>query len=173
MDFDPATGELWFTNNGRDWVSDDLPADTLHHVTRPGMNFGYPYCHQGDLLDPEFGVGHSCAEFDAPALKIGPHVASLGMRFYRGKAFPAEYQHNILIAEHGSWNRSQKVGYQVIRVVLDQNGKVLRQEPFVTGWLKDNEFWGRPADVLELKDGSVLISDDFSGAIFRVKYQGK
>jgi glucose/arabinose dehydrogenase len=173
MDFDPATGELWFTNNGRDWVSDDLPADTLHHVTRPGMNFGYPYCHQGDLLDPEFGVGHSCAEFDAPALKIGPHVASLGMRFYRGKAFPAEYQHNILIAEHGSWNRSQKVGYQVIRVVLDQNGKVLRQEPFVTGWLKDNEFWGRPADVLELKDGSVLISDDFSGAIFRVRYQGK
>jgi glucose/arabinose dehydrogenase len=172
LDFDPATGDLWFTNNGRDWISDDMPADTLHHVTRAGMNFGYPYCHQGDFLDPEFGAGHSCSEFDAPALKIGPHVASLGMRFYQGKAFPAEYRHNILIAEHGSWNRSQRVGYQVIRVILNQTGGVLRQEPFVTGWLKDDEFWGRPTDVLELKDGSVLISDDYSGSIFRVTYTG-
>jgi glucose/arabinose dehydrogenase len=170
MDFDPQSGDLWFTNNGRDWVNDDLPNDTLNHITHKGMNFGYPYCHQGDLADPDFGSQHSCKEFDAPAMKIAPHVAALGMRFYTGKQFPTEYQHNIFIAEHGSWNRTQKVGYQVIRVVLDQNGKTLRQESFVTGWLKGDLFWGRPTDVLELKDGSLLISDDYSGAIFKVSY---
>lgn len=168
MDFHPVTGELWFTNNARDWVSDDLPNDTLHRVTRKGMNFGYPFCHQGDLLDLEFGKGRSCDEFDKPVTKLGPHVAALGMRFYTGKQFPAEYKNNIFIAEHGSWNRTVKTGYEVIRVVLDDKGNVLKKEPFVTGWIQKDDFWGRPADVQVIKDGSLLVSDDVAGAIFRV-----
>ena len=170
MDFHPVTGELWFTNNGRDWVSDEGPNDTLNRLVHKGMNFGYPFCHQGDMLDPEFGKGRSCAEFDKPVLKIGPHVAALGMRFYTGKQFPVEYKNNIFIAEHGSWNRSQLSGYEVIRVVLDAKGNVLKKEPFITGWSNGKEFWGRPADVQVLSDGSMLISDDTAGAIFRVSY---
>jgi glucose/arabinose dehydrogenase len=173
MDFDPKTGDLWFTNNGRDWVSDDLPADTLHHASRANMHFGYPYCHQGDLLDPELGANHQCNEFDPPTLKIGPHVAALGMRFLTTDGLPEGYRHSILIAEHGSWNRNSKVGYQVVRVTLNDAREVVRQEPFVTGWLQGEEFWGRPVDVLELPDGSVLISDDYSGAIFQVRYAKK
>ncbi|QJC55717.1 Aldose sugar dehydrogenase YliI [Polaromonas vacuolata] len=168
MDFHPVTGELWFTNNARDWVSDDLPNDTLHRVTHKGMNFGYPFCHQGDLLDLEFGKGRSCDEFDKPVTKLGPHVAALGMRFYTGKQFPAEYKNNIFIAEHGSWNRTVKTGYEVMRVVLDDKGNVVKKEPFVTGWIQKDDFWGRPADVQVIKDGSLLVSDDVAGAIFRV-----
>jgi glucose/arabinose dehydrogenase len=168
MDFQPVTGELWFTNNARDWVSDDLPNDTLHRVTRKGMNFGYPFCHQGDLLDLEFGKGRSCDEFDKPVTKLGPHVAALGMRFYTGQQFPAEYKNNIFIAEHGSWNRTVKTGYEVVRVVLDDKGNVVKKEPFITGWIQKDEFWGRPADVQVIKDGSLLVSDDVAGAIFRV-----
>ena len=170
MAFHPTTKELWFTNNGRDWVDENLPNDTLNHITAKRMNFGYPFCHQGDLLDPIYGAGRSCDEFDKPTAKLGAHVAALGMRFYTGKQFPAEYQNNIFIAEHGSWNKSQKSGYQVIRVVLDKQGQVVKQEPFVTGWLNNNEFWGRPTDVQQMKDGSLLISDDETGAIFRVSY---
>lgn len=170
MDFHPVTKELWFTNNGRDWVNDDLPNDTLHRVTRKGMNFGYPFCHQGDLLDPEFGKGRSCDEFDKPVLKIGPHVAALGMRFYNGKQFPAEYKHSIFIAEHGSWNRTKKVGYDVVRVALDAKGQVTKKEVFVSGWAEGEDYFGRPADVHVLPDGSLLVSDDVAGAIFRVSY---
>ena len=171
MDFNPVNHQLWFTNNGRDWVGDDLPNDTLHHVTKANMNFGFPFCHQGDLLDDEFGKGRTCDEFDKPALKLGPHVAALGMRFYTGKQFPAEYRNNIFIAEHGSWNRTKKVGYNVSRVVLDAKGNVVKYEPFVTGWLQGEEFWGRPADVQVAPDGSLLISDDVAGAIFKVSYK--
>jgi glucose/arabinose dehydrogenase len=171
MDFHPVNHQLWFTNNGRDWVGDDLPNDTLHHVTKANMNFGFPFCHQGDLLDDEFGKGRTCDEFDKPTLKLGPHVASLGMRFYTGKQFPAEYRNNIFIAEHGSWNRTKKVGYNVSRVVLDAKGNVVKYEPFVTGWLQGEEFWGRPADVQVAPDGSLLISDDVAGAIFKVSYK--
>ncbi|MFT5644178.1 MAG: glucose/arabinose dehydrogenase [Janthinobacterium sp.] len=170
MDFHPVTKELWFTNNGRDWVNDDLPNDTLHRVTKKGMNFGFPFCHQGDLLDPDFGRGRSCDEFDKPAMKIGPHVAALGMRFYTGKQFPKEYKNNIFIAEHGSWNRTKKTGYDVIRVVLDAKGNPIRQEPFITGWAAGEEFWGRPADVHVMPDGALLVSDDVAGAIFRVSH---
>lgn len=170
MDFHPVTKELWFTNNGRDWVNDDLPNDTLHRVTRKGMNFGYPFCHQGDLLDPDFGKGRSCDEFDKPVMKIGPHVAALGMRFYTGKQFPSEYKNNIFIAEHGSWNRSKKTGFEVVRVVLDAKGKPIKKEPFITGWANGEEFWGRPADVHVMPDGALLVSDDVAGAIFRVSY---
>jgi glucose/arabinose dehydrogenase len=171
MDFHPVTKELWFTNNGRDWIDDSLPHDTLHRVTRKGMHFGFPYCHQGDLLDDQFGKGRSCKEFDPPVAKLGPHVAALGMRFYTGKQFPAEYKHSIFIAEHGSWNRSKKVGYNVSRAVLDAKGNVVKVEPFATGWLNGEEFWGRPADVQVARDGSLLVSDDVAGAIFRISYK--
>ena len=173
MDFHPVTKELWFTNNGRDWVNDELPHDTLNHVSAKRMNFGYPFCHQGDLLDPTFGKGRSCDEFDKPDMKLGPHVAALGMRFYTGKQFPAEYKNNIFIAEHGSWNRSKKTGYQVVRVVLDAKGKPAKLEPFVTGWLNGEDYSGRPADVHVMPDGSMLVSDDEAGAIFRVSYDKK
>ncbi|HEX4584219.1 MAG TPA: PQQ-dependent sugar dehydrogenase [Burkholderiaceae bacterium] len=170
MDFHPATHELWFTNNGRDWLGDDVPNDTLHRVTRKGMNFGFPFCHQGDLLDDELGKGRSCKEFDPPALKLGPHVAPLGMRFYTGRQFPAEYRNNIFIAEHGSWNRTKKVGFNVSRVVLDDNGRIVKYEPFATGFLQGESFWGRPVDVQVAPDGALLVSDDLAGAIYRIAY---
>ena len=169
FDWHPQTKQLWFTNHGRDWVSDDMPNDTLHRVSHKGMNFGYPFCHQGDTLDPEFGKGRSCKEFDPPALKLGAHVAPLGMRFYTGKMFPAEYRNNIFIARHGSWNRSTKQGYDIYRVVLNENGKVIKSEPFLTGFLTDEKadppMWGRPVDLLQLKDGSLLFSDDYNGIL--------
>ncbi len=171
MDFDPRTKQLWFTSNGRDWIDDDKPQDTLHHLTAKGQHFGFPYCHQGDFLDPEFGKGRSCAEFVPPAAKLGPHVAALGMRFYDGKSFPSEYSNNIFIAEHGSWNRTKKTGYNVSRVVVDGSGKVTKVEPFVEGWLQGEKFWGRPADVFVMPDGAMLVSDDVAGAIFRVAYR--
>ncbi len=173
MDFHPVTKELWFTNNARDWVTDDLPHDTLHRVSRKGMHFGYPYCHQGDLLDPDLGKGRSCDEFDKPDMLLGPHVAALGMRFYTGNQFPAQYKNSIFIAEHGSWNRTKKVGYQVSRVTMDAAGKPISKEPFLTGFIADEKFWGRPADVQVMPDGSMLVSDDVAGAIFRVSYAGK
>jgi glucose/arabinose dehydrogenase len=168
MDFHPVTKELWFTINGRDWVSDDLPNDTLQRVTHKGAHFGFPFCHQGDLPDPEFGGGRDCAQFDQPAAKLGPHVAALGMRFYTGSMFPASYKGSVFIAEHGSWNRSKKTGYQVVNVPISADGKAGEPQPFVTGWLKGEEFWGRPADVQTMADGSMLVSDDVAGAIFRV-----
>lgn len=175
FDWHPVDGSLWFTENGRDMLGDDVPADELNRVSRKGEHFGYPYCHQGDVPDPEFGKGRSCADFTPPVLKLGAHVAALGMRFYRGSQFPAAYRHNIFIAEHGSWNRSRKSGYQVLRVVTDERGRTARQEVFVEGWLQVDaagreRVWGRPADVLELPDGSLLISDDQAGAIYRVTY---
>ncbi len=176
FDWHPQTKQLWFTNHGRDWVSDDMPNDTLHTVSHKGMNFGYPFCHQGDFLDPEFGKGRSCKEFDPPTLKLGAHVAPLGMRFYTGKMFPAEYRNNIFIARHGSWNRSTKQGYDIYRVV-DENGKVVKSEPFLTGFLTDEKadppMWGRPVDLLQMKDGSLLFSDDYNGILYRVSYAEK
>ena len=173
MDFHPVTKQLWFTNNARDWVDENMPNDTLHQVSRKGMHFGYPFCHQGDFLDPDFGKGRSCKEFDAPALKLGAHVAALGMRFYTGTQFPAAYKNNIFIAEHGSWNRVKKSGYNISRVVLDANGKALKVEEFATGFLQGETFWGRPADVQMMKDGSLLVSDDVAGAIYRISYKKK
>jgi glucose/arabinose dehydrogenase len=171
MDFHPVTRELWFTNNGRDWMGEDAPNDTLHHVTHKGMNFGFPFCHQGDLLDDEFGKGRSCKEFDPPTLKLGPHVAPLGMRFYTGGQFPAEYRNNIFIAEHGSWNRTKKLGFNVSRVVLDDKGQAVKYEPFATGFLQGESFWGRPVDVQVAPDGALLVSDDTAGAIYKVSYR--
>lgn len=170
MDFHPTTKQLWFTNMGRDWAGEDLPNDTLNRLSKKGMNFGYPFCHQGDWLDPDFGKGRSCDEFEKPELKLGAHVSPIGMSFYNGVQFPKEYKGNIFIAEYGSWNKTKKAGYQVVRVVLDDKNKPVKIEPFVTGWLQGETYWGRPADVHVLKDGSMLISDGEAGAIYRVSY---
>lgn len=164
-----ASGQLWFTDNGRDMMGDDLPPDELNHVTKAGQHFGYPYCHAGDIPDPEFGKGHTCADYVAPARKLGPHVAAIGMRFYKGAMFPSEYKGQIFIAEHGSWNRTQKSGYRVMLVRV-ANGAATSYEPFAQGWLQGEEDWGRPVDVQELPDGSLLISDDKAGAVYRVTY---
>jgi glucose/arabinose dehydrogenase len=170
FDWSPLDKSLWFTDNGGDQMGDDLPSDELNHVTQAGQHFGFPYCHQGDTPDAKFGEKRRCDEFIAPTVKLGAHVASLGMRFYAGTQFPAEYRHGIFIAEHGSWNRSKKSGYRVVHVALDAQGHVLRHEPFVEGWLQGETQTGRPADVLPLPDGSLLISDDMGGAIYRVRY---
>ncbi len=173
FDWHPKTKELWFTNHARDWLGDDSPNDTLHRVAKKGAHFGYPYCHQGDTLDPEFGKNRSCAEFTPPTLKLGAHIAPIGMRFYTGKMFPAEYRNNIFIAFRGSWNRTVKQGYNVTRVSFDEKGKP-QMEPFLTGFLQDEKadppMWGRPADVMVMRDGSLLVSDDHNGIIYRVSY---
>jgi hypothetical protein len=172
FDWDPRTHDLWFTSNGRDNLGDDVPPDTLNHLTRPGENFGYPYCHAGSIADPQFGAKHPCSDFAPPAAKLGPHVAALGMRFYTGSQFPPEYRNQVFIAEHGSWNRSRKIGYRVTVVRLDASGKTQSYQPFAEGWLQGQTAWGRPADVLVSPDGSLLVSDDTAGAIYRIRYRG-
>jgi len=171
--WDPKTRNLWFTEHGRDWLGDDMPSDELNVAPRAGMHFGFPYCHQGDTLDPEYGKHRSCKEFTPPALKLGGHVAPLGMKFYNGKQFPQEYQGNIFIARHGSWNRTVKQGYDVLRVVVEGT-KVVKSEPFVTGFLVDEKgdppMWGRPVDIAVMKDGAMLFSDDYNGILYRVTY---
>jgi glucose/arabinose dehydrogenase len=174
MAFNPKTKQLWFTANNRDWLSEDGPSDILGVVKHQGEHFGYPYCHQGDTPDPEYGKYRSCSEFTPPALKLGAHMAPLGMRFYTGKMFPAEYQNSMFIAEHGSWNKSVKQGYNVINVRLDASGKPT-SKPFLEGFLTDPKadppMWGRPVDVQELRDGSLLVSDDYNGVIYRISYK--
>lgn len=170
FDWHPQKKELWFTDNGRDWLGDDLPPDELNHAPRAGLHFGYPYCHGGTIADPEFGEKRSCAEFKPPAQNLGPHVASLGMRFYTGAMFPRQYQGQIFIAEHGSWNRSTPIGYRVSLVRLE-NSKAVSYEVFAEGWLRGGETWGRPVDVLVMPDGALLVSDDYAGAIYRISYK--
>lgn len=172
FDWHPETGDLWFTDNGRDWLGDDQPPCELNHLTETGQHFGYPYIHGTDIWDPEFGEqGKGTGQtFQSPARELGPHVAPLGMIFYTGKMFPEAYKNKILIAEHGSWNRSEKIGYRITSVVF-QNGETGSYEPFINGWLQDNDaVWGRPVDLLQLPDGSVLISDDHRDVIYRVTY---
>ena len=169
FDWHPQTKALWFTDNGRDWMGDDQPSCELNHAPKPGMHFGYPFCHAGTIPDPEFGSRRKCGEFTPPAANLGPHVAPLGMRFYAGTQFPADYRDRIFIALHGSWNRAKKSGYQVVTARLDGD-RVVAVEPFLTGWLQGESNWGRPADVLVLPDGSLLVSDDQANAIYRVRY---
>lgn len=171
FDWHPRTGELWFTDNGRDWLGEDAPPDELNRLGQIGQHFGYPYCHGGVLADPEFGHKARCDTFEAPVQNLGAHVAALGMRFYTGRQFPARYRGAIFIAEHGSWNRSRKTGYRVSVVRLDGN-RAIAYEPFITGWLDGDAAWGHPADVLVMPDGSLLVSDDHAGAIYRVVYRG-
>ncbi|PWU17088.1 MAG: sorbosone dehydrogenase [Candidatus Rokuibacteriota bacterium] len=169
FDFQPETGELWFTDNGRDWLGDDQPPDELNHLTRTGEHFGFPYCHGDGIRDPEYNGGHSCSEFTAPARLLGPHVAAIGMRFYTGRMFPDKYRGGIFIAEHGSWNRSTPIGYRVSFVKVD-NGRATSYETFAAGWLKGSGASGRPADVLVMPDGALLVSDDKAGRIYRISY---
>jgi glucose/arabinose dehydrogenase len=174
FDFDPRDGSLWFTNNGRDWLTEDLPNDSLNHVTQPGrQHFGFPYCHQGDLTDPEFGWGKNCADYAQPALLTGPHAGTLGMRFYTGKMFPLKYQGAIFIARHGPWNRTKKYAADIVVAWPDARGGIEKMEPFMTGLVENNQYLGRPVDVLVLKDGSLLVSDDHNGAIYRISYSDK
>jgi glucose/arabinose dehydrogenase len=174
FDWDPRTKELWFTDNGRDMMGDDVPPDELNHAPKPGMHFGYPYCHGGDVADPEFGSKKPCSEFTPPAQKEGAHVASLGMRFYTGSMFPAEYRNRIFIAEHGSWNRSKKSGYRVMQARVE-NGKVVEYGVFAEGFLDvaTDQAWGRPVDVQVMPDGALLVSDDHADAIYRITYRAR
>jgi glucose/arabinose dehydrogenase len=170
FDWNPETKQMYFTDNGRDWLSEDVPEDELNRITKTGEDFGAPYCYQGNIPDAEFGWGRSCSEFTPPVGLMGPHSASLGMRFYTGSMFPKADKNAIIVARHGSWNKSKKFGGDVVVVKLDKEGKVKSTEPLVTGFLENNSYIGRPVDVLQLKDGSVLISDDWNGAIYRVTY---
>jgi glucose/arabinose dehydrogenase len=169
MDWHPTLKQLYFSENARDWLSEDVPEDKLNRVTQPGKdNFGYPYCHQGNFTDPEFGWGRSCSEFTGPVALVGPHSAALGMKFYTGDGLGADYRGTLFLARHGSWNRTVKIGGDVVAIKLNEDGTFRSMEPFVTGFIQKNNYVGRPVDVLPMKDGSLLVSDDFNGAVYRV-----
>ena len=170
FDWHPGTRELWFTENGADQMGDDVPSDELNKVTRTGQHFGYPFCHEGRIPDPRFGAKRPCSDTVAPVHRFGAHVAALGMRFLSGPKVPPPLAGKIVVAEHGSWNRSEPVGYRV--VMVDPSGKD-PEAPLVTGWLRDERAWGRPVDVELLPDGSLLISDDGAGAVYRLRWTGK
>lgn len=173
FDWDPKTSEMWFTDNGRDWMGDNAPSDELNHAPKAGMHFGFPFCHGKGIADPEFGKKRACSEFTPSQFDLEPHVAALGMRFYNGKMFPPDYNGDVLVARHGSWNRQQKIGYDVMRVHF-KDGHPVEMTPFVTGWLVKEAgdlVWGRPVDIVVAPDGAVLISDDFGGTIYRVTYK--
>ena len=179
FDWNPVNGELWFTDNGRDMLGDNIPPDELNRIP-PGSgvdgnapHFGFPYYHAGDIQDPDFMSGKGRDDYIKPMHKLGPHVAALGVRFYPGGMFPDEYKNQIFIAEHGSWNRSQKIGYRVMLVRLDENGNAASYEPFATGWLNDREeVSGRPVAMEFLPDGSMLLSDDYANCVYRISYRG-
>ena len=170
FDWHPETRQLYFTDNGRDWLSETVPEDELNRVTKAGEHFGAPFCLQGNVLDQDLGWGKNCSDYTAPVGLMGPHTAALGMRFYTGSLFPKTYRNAIFIARHGSWNKSRKQGGDVVAVKLDKDGKVKSIEPFVTGFIEDNKYVGRPVDVMQLKDGSLLVSDDWNGAVYRITY---
>lgn len=167
----PLTHDLWFTDNGRDNLGDDVPNDELNKADKKDMHFGFPYCHAGDVPDPEYGKGHACINYTPPVQKLAPHAAALGMKFYTGNMFPAKYRNQVFIAEHGSWNRTVPIGYRITLVKLDGNNAI-SYEPFAEGWLKEGVAWGRPVDILQLPDGSLLVSDDYSDRIYRITYKG-
>lgn len=169
FDIEPGSGKLWFTDNGRDWLGDDAPPDEINRADKAGLNFGFPFLHGRSVLDPEYGAQAVVADYTLPAFELGAHVAPLGMAFYTGKTFPAHYRGGFFVAEHGSWNRSKKVGYRVIYVKPGASSV----ETFVSGWLDsaNDSAWGRPVDILNLPDGSILISDDYANAVYRVSYQ--
>ena len=171
--WDPSSGDMWFTDNGRDMLGDNSPPCELNKASAVGSHYGYPFCHGGNIADPEFGDRRSCDEFVAPAQNLGPHVAPLGLKFYSGSQFPNQYHGDLFIAEHGSWNRSQKIGYRVMQVAVE-GGNATGYENFAYGWLNDNTqtSWGRPVDVLMMPDGSMLVSDDYANVIYRISYDG-
>ncbi len=173
FDWDPTTNELWFTDNGRDMLGNNMPPDELNHAPQKGMHFGYPYCHGKEISDPEYGSKHACSKFVPPAMELGPHVAALGMRFYAipsAGGFPVEYKNQIFIAEHGSWNRNVPIGYR-ITLVRVQHNEAKKYEIFAEGWLQNGRPWGRPVDILVMPDGAMLVSDDYAGCIYRISYK--
>ena len=170
FDWNPINHQLYFSDNGRDWMSEDVPQDELNRVTKIGEDFGAPYCYQGDIPDPEFGWGHKCSDYTPPIALTGPHSAGLGLRFYTGDMFPKKYKNAIFLARHGSWNRSHKFGGDIIVYHLNKNGNVKSSEVFMTGFLQNNNYVGRPVDVEIMSDGSMLVSDDWNGAIYRITY---
>ena len=169
FDWHPTTKELWFTDNGRDWLGDNKPNDELNHAPKKGMHFGYPFCHAGEFSDPKFGDKRECSEFTSPAQKLGAHVASLGISFIEKDVFPEGYKKSVFIAEHGSWNKTVPDGYRITRVELDGD-KAVKYEVFAEGWLKGADKRGRPVDILEMEDGSLLVSDDHANCIYRITY---
>jgi glucose/arabinose dehydrogenase len=174
FDFHPITKELWFTNHGRDWMGDDTPDDTFNRLSSTGLNFGFPYCHAGNIPDPDFKKADACNGVTQPVAKMGAHVAVMGVHFYTGKMFPAAYQNAALIARKGSWNRNKKSGYDVVMVRANPDGTLAQVTPFISGFMdsSDNSFWGRPAYMMQLEDGSLLLSDEQLGAIYRITYGG-
>jgi glucose/arabinose dehydrogenase len=170
FDWNPATSELWFTDNGRDWLGDNAPPDELNRAPGPGLHFGYPYLHGKNIRDPQFGRDRDLGRFTLPEKELGPHVAALGMRFYTGEMFPASYRGQIFIAEHGSWNRSSPLGYRIMLVRLEGN-RAVSYEPFAEGWLQGRAVSGRPVDIQVMPDGALLVSDDQAGAIYRISYR--
>ncbi|PCK33730.1 PQQ-dependent sugar dehydrogenase [Pseudoalteromonas piscicida] len=172
FDYHPVTGKLWFSDNGRDMMGDDIPPCEINRVDEVGQHFGFPYVHGGSVLDPEFGEGKSVTDYTMPALALQAHVAPLGIHFYRGEQFPKAMKHQLFVAEHGSWNRSKKVGYRVMLANVE-NGKITSYEPFLTGFMENETTYGRPAAVAELSDGSLLVSDDYANAIYRISYNNK
>ncbi len=172
FDWHPATQELWFSNHGRDWMGDDVPNDTLNRISKTGLNFGFPYCHQGNMADPDIKKADACEGVEQPVALMGPHAASIGVAFYTGEMFPAEYRNTLLAARKGSWNRSKKTGFDVVMVKADADGKNAKVEPFLTGFMNeaDQSFWGRPAYLMQMPDGAMLVSDEQNGAIYRISY---
>lgn len=169
--FHPLDNSLWFTDNGRDWMGDHLPPDEINHATKQGLHFGFPYLHGRSVLDPEYGEFAESDNYTLPVIELGAHVAPLGLAFYTGNQFPGNYKHGLFVAEHGSWNRSEKTGYRVIFIPF-KNNRATKVEAFITGWLnrEQDKTWGRPVDILNLPDGSILISDDYADAVYRVTY---
>lgn len=170
FDWHPRTQELWFSDNGRDMMGDEVPPEEINRISQSGQHFGFPYVHGGDIPDPEFGTDAKPASYEQPAWQLGAHVAPLGVMFYTGREFPEEYRGSLLVAEHGSWNRSRKAGYRVMRAIFDADGAIQSYVPFITGWLQGEANWGRPVDIEQLADGSVLVSDDQAGVIYRISY---
>jgi glucose/arabinose dehydrogenase len=171
MDFDPTSKQLYFSENQRDWLSEELPNDKLNRLVSPGKeDFGFPRCHQGNIPDPEFGWGRGCEGVSMPLALLGPHSAPLGVRFYTGSMFPPEYRNALFIARHGSWNKTKKIGGDIVVAMLNSDGTVKLWRPFITGFLQDNSYIGRPVDMLQMPDGSLLISDDWNGAVYRLSY---
>lgn len=175
FDWHPRTQQQWFSDNGRDWLGDDIPPCELNRIDAVGQDFGYPYCHGGKISDPEFGDLGRCEDSAKPAWNFSAHTAPLGVRFYTGKMFPDAYQQQLFVAQHGSWNRTQPIGYQVMSIILAADGKTVKKaEPFITGWLgENNQVYGRPVDMLVMPDGAMLVSDDYTGVVYRVSYQAQ
>ena len=172
FDWHPVTKELWFSNHGRDWQGDDTPHDTMHRLSRTGMNAGFPYCHEGRLPDTDVKKANACQGVEPPVALMGPHAATMGVTFYTGGMFPPEYRNVLFNARKGSWNRTRKIGFDVVMVKAGADGSNARVEPFMTGFMDEatQTFWGRPAYLMQMPDGALLVSDEQLGAIYRISY---